>query len=443
MVGKKSQIIWREICDEESDIKNEYEEFEEISESSLDESEISSSNSHKYQTIYDEDKWVEKTEEVVKNTRDEVEVERKRKIRDHEKRDQWEAQTQEHHKSTDPLWRYYPKQVQNILKKKRIDRERLRRSLKPPGKRNYRILFTNVKFICSEEVNKASYMVKRMKDRYYKMIHAEKRVLKALREKGLHLDRKDFNIMEVFNSEFYNLISEYDQQSESVCYKKECSEDANQFESTSSKGSEKIREKQKEMSIGSKIDNGDVSQKTNEYWNFDLASLNKSWTPISCHFEPISNHSKLTHKSRSTFVSKKSQRMLFQDYQVERREQAHAHQSQGKDCICKWNKNNLLLYYPLFEYYPYVYESEDRSETHSFGHSELLRSLSMPIAHHYLDDRIIEQLDLERQPLANLTSQSINLCSVEIATPYRPVAKISLTAGSDFFATPSWKFFNV
>lgn len=30
---------------------------------------------------------------------------------------------------TEPMWRYYPKQVQSILKKKRVDRERLQRSL--------------------------------------------------------------------------------------------------------------------------------------------------------------------------------------------------------------------------------------------------------------------------------------------------------------------------
>lgn len=52
------------------------------------------------------------------------------------------------------LWKYYPKQVQNILKKKRIDRDRLQRSLKPPGKRNFKILFSNMEKVTVDEIEK-------------------------------------------------------------------------------------------------------------------------------------------------------------------------------------------------------------------------------------------------------------------------------------------------
>lgn len=43
-------------------------------------------------------------------------------------------------------------------------------------------------------------MFKEMSEEYYALKIAEKKVHRALREKGLYLDQKDFNIMEVFNN---------------------------------------------------------------------------------------------------------------------------------------------------------------------------------------------------------------------------------------------------
>ena len=393
MVGKSQLKVLREKSIASDNTRVKYIKFEEISESSYEDSEVSSNSSQESKEKYSRNNWLATTKSLFKSKSWEVEENPTYKELTYEQRHCKETMSEKEHRVHDMMWKYYPKQVQNILKKKRIDRERLRRSLKPPGKRNYKVLFANVKHICNEEVYRASHMMKRMKDNYYKMLHSERRVFKALREKGLFLDRKDFNIMEVFNSEFYNLSSEYDQESESVYLKRKFNDDVNEFESTSAKGSEAAKEKQKET-IEAKNDNGDVRHKFNEFCNFDIASLNKSWTPISCHFEPISNYSKLTHKSRSTFISRKSQRMLFQDCQVERREPSNCHMPQGKDFIWRWNKNNLLLYYPIFEIYPYAIDSDNHSETHSFEHSELLRSISMPIPHHYIEDKMIEPLGL-------------------------------------------------
>lgn len=393
MVGKNQLKVLREKSNLPENTRVKYIKFEEISESSCDDSDMSSSSSQTNQQKWSQINSIAATKSLLKSNSCDVEANSKYRQLAYEQRNRNESMSEKEHKVHDLMWKYYPKQVQNILKKKRIDRERLRRSLKPPGKRNYKVLFANVKHICNEEVYRASHMMKRMKDNYYKMLHAESRVFKALREKGLFLDRKDFNIMEVFNSEFYNWSSEYDEQSDSVYTKQKANDDVNEFESTSAKGSETVKQKQVEL-LEVKNDNGDARQKLTEFWNFDITSLNKSCTPISCHFEPISNYSKLTHKSRSTFVSRKSQRMLFQDCHVERREPVNWGSSQGKDFIWRWNKNNLLLYYPIFEFYPYAVESESHSESHSFEHSELLRSISMPIPHHYIEDKSIEPLGL-------------------------------------------------
>ena len=53
--------------------------------------------------------------------------------------------------ANDPMWEFYPKQVQNVLKKKRIDRDRLKRSLKTPGRRNYKTLFANLQKVWAKE----------------------------------------------------------------------------------------------------------------------------------------------------------------------------------------------------------------------------------------------------------------------------------------------------
>lgn len=223
------------------------------------------------------------------------------------------------------MWKFYPKQVQNILKKKRIDRERLRRSLKPPGKRNYKVLFSNVKRVSFEEVSKASEMFKGMKDTYYRLLHAENKIYKALREKGLFLDQKDFNIMEVLNSGLSNYSSEYDHQSEVSSEKKNEEIYVEEFESTSAK--QKINENSEKQ-----VSNPDI-EKENERCNLEIRSFDRSETPNSRSFEPISNHSKNTFKSQNTFISRHSHRMLLNEYPTERRIPVSHHFQPGKDFL--------------------------------------------------------------------------------------------------------------
>lgn len=221
---------------------------------------------------------------------------------------------------SDPMWNHYPKQVQNILKKKRIDRERLRRSLKPPGKRNYKTLFANIKKISDDQVNTSSSMFKEMKDVYYNLINAEKKVYKALHEKGLFLDQKDFNIMEVFNN-----YSDY--------YSDECSEDdyesrrkekhddiyVEEFESTSAKNREEKMLDGNDSVIEIDFIKDSETEKRKNSNLLDLPSVDHQGTPNSNTFERISHISKNTGKSFHTFGSKNSHRNLFAEYPTEKR----------------------------------------------------------------------------------------------------------------------------
>ena len=111
------------------------------------------------------------------------------------------------------MWNFYPARVQNTLKKKKIDKEKLNKSLKAPGKRNYKTLFSNVKKVTLAEINKSSLLFKEMTAEYNKLTIAENKVYRALQEKGLHLDREDFNIMEVFNHAYaeYSVASDHEE----------------------------------------------------------------------------------------------------------------------------------------------------------------------------------------------------------------------------------------
>jgi len=229
----------------------------------------------------------------------------------------------------DPMWVHYPKQVQNVLKKKRIDRERLRRSLKPPGKRNYKVLFANMKKVTEREVTKASTMFKDMKDVYYNLVSAEKKMHKALIEKGLFLDHKDFNIMEVFNSAYSEYS--YDERSE-IGYSNKKHNDAKiyveEFESTSAKN-------KAQRSENDAISVRDLHAQPIEALNknqispcFDLNSI--AGTPCSQQFEKFP----LSHKSQKNIDNhgyKSSHRMLFYDYPTEKRPQNKIQQNPKKD----------------------------------------------------------------------------------------------------------------
>lgn len=235
----------------------------------------------------------------------------------------------------DPMWRLYPKQVQNILKKKRIDRERLRRSLKPPGKRNYKTLFGNVKKVANEEVYKASSIFKDILGDYYKLINAEKKVYKALHEKGLFLDKKDFNIMEVFNAGYsdYSDYEEEEENDENVpiphnTYNSKHIE-VEEFEPTQ----HKIKEEKHSEGMMSHEDvhnyQNNLFKRQRDTPTLDLPSIDHYGSLTSPNFEKISNISRHSNDYQNNFVPKSSHRMLFQDYKVERRPKEFIHCSKN------------------------------------------------------------------------------------------------------------------
>jgi len=51
-------------------------------------------------------------------------------------------------------------------------------------------------------------MFKNITEEYRSLINAKNKIFKSLREKGLYLDQKDFNIMEVFNNAFSDYSDE-------------------------------------------------------------------------------------------------------------------------------------------------------------------------------------------------------------------------------------------
>ena len=173
------------------------------------------------------------------------------------------------------------------------------------------------------------------------------KVQRALREKGLFIARKDFNIMEVFNPGFSYYSSELDQQSELDSCKNEIG--IEELESTSAKINAKEQKLIKNSWPENSNENSQISIKEKEHSSLELRSVSRSGTPISYNFEPVSNNSKITNKSHNTFISKNSQRMLFQDYHTERRNHQNKNLNQGRDFIWHCNKNNLLEFYPIIE----------------------------------------------------------------------------------------------
>lgn len=242
------------------------------------------------------------------------------------------------------------------------------------------------------------------------LLMLKNKIQRGLREKGLFLSQKDFNIMEVFNPGFSCSYSVSDEQSEISSYKEEIQNNANELESTSAKNN---ATEQKLIKISSPINQNDNSNLSinNKYQSIlELRSISRSGTPISYNFEPVSNNSKMTNKSHNTFISRNSQRMLFQDYQTERRNHHNRNFQPGRDFICTWNKNNLLGFYPIIELHhqahPYIIDSDNDSDIPVLESSDLMRSLSMPIQHHEIEDKLIEPLGLERQPFSNLINFS-------------------------------------
>jgi hypothetical protein len=256
-------------------------------------------------------------------------------------------------------------------------------------------------------VAKSSIMFKNIKDVFYKLIKAEKVVRKALIQKGLFLDQKDFNIMEIFNSAYGNYSEDYD----SEYSERDKEQEHSYVQDAWANGGEKIEKLEKEEynSIPPlQLDANEHRQKpqlpTN---NFELSPVEPSGTPNSQNFDkfPLSQKS---HKSNLNFVSRSSNRLLFADYQVEKRPLAEKQAKPKKDFLWTCNhRNNLLAFYPIHELQhlklnPYLWEISD-SDDSQLSESDLMRSISMPIAsNHELEEKLIEPLSLERQPFSNL-----------------------------------------
>jgi hypothetical protein len=296
----------------------------------------------------------------------------------------------------EPMWRYYPKQVQSILKKKRIDRERLRRSLKPPGKRNYKHLFNNLQRVCSDEVTKASEMFKDIKDVNYKLKHAERKVRKALSEKGLFLDQHDFDIMAIFNQElsdsYFEEESENEKQQELKTEKRFEKIYVEEFDSRSDKGKLQAEKRQKLEMEKYSFRSSPVSseQILNMYCHKCKPSVNiVKCSPFSNGFEYKSHISRATYKSHVSFNSKNSRRVLFDEVHPEK---------------TRFEYNPFAGMEQLVRLQPVL----DSSDSHSMLEgSDLIRSISMPIPHPAeADNNIIQPCTLERQPFSSMMNYS-------------------------------------
>lgn len=111
----------------------------------------------------------------------------------------------------------------------------------------------------------------------------------------------------------------------------------------------------------------------------------------------------MTNKSHRSFASKSSQRLLFQDTAVEKREKKCHKQKKG-DFLCTCPKSHAYeqYYHALEPYYwrPYqLIALEDESDEDSIlGENDLVRSISAP-AHetHDSEDKLMDPLPLERQ----------------------------------------------
>lgn len=308
--------------------------------------------------------------------------------------------------ASENMWRYYPKQVQSILKKKRIDRERLRRSLKPPGKRNYKHLFANLQKVWKDEVSKASTMFKDLKDVFYKLTHAERQIRKALLEKGLYLDQKDFDIMAVFNQETSDSYYNSSQVDEDEWTEKEFENIyADDFDSTSAKlkleTEKRIKQDIDRLSIHS---HHNVKVPIIQSCTPEIPSLSKGSSPNSNIFDYKSHISRVTDHSQLSFIPKNSGRALFPEFKAERRWEMESSQNQHKHYICTWNCENKLQYMPFVYLEHNFRHGLESSDDHSIlDKTDLLRSISMPIPDpREVEDKLLQPLSLERQPFSSM-----------------------------------------
>lgn len=247
-----------------------------------------------------------------------------------------------------------------------------------------------------------------MSEEYYKLKIAERNVHKALREKGLFLDQKDFNIMELFNNAYSDYsFDEEEENKEPRPVRKfssisvdnlDCSLPVKRPDHLASSGNPYS----KPIGITNPFGRSSVGKDF-----LEVPSFSNSATPNSFTLEKMSLHSRFTNKTHQSFASKNSQRLLFQDATLERR-QKDPKKAKG-DFLCTCNHGHgLENYYQGIEFYPYrpyaLLDIESDSDDESIlRENELVRSVSAPLHEiHEPEEKLMEPLPLERQPFSNM-----------------------------------------
>jgi hypothetical protein len=251
-------------------------------------------------------------------------------------------------------------------------------------------------------------MFKGMTSEYCKLVNAEKKLHRALKEKGLFLDHRNFNIMEVFNYP-YSDYSDMDEENKTIVEQRN-------FEKIYVEGFDQTDAKFNAENIPVQLvrDNHGYKQKKlygKERENHErLLHRNNEIgsTPNSgFSFEGASHHSKNTHRSHNSISFKSSHRLLFgNEYQVEKRSK-----TTKKDFLCTCNRNIFLeqFHHPIMalqEQRENLYlQSEDESVESIWVDPNLMRSMSLPVSHQNdSEDKILEPLVLERQPLSAMVN---------------------------------------
>ena len=166
-------------------------------------------------------------------------------------------------------------------------------------------------------------MFKDMKGVYYKLINAERKIRRALLEKGLFLDDKDFDIMAIFNQELSDSYFDSDSEQNDIDSEKHFRKIyVNEFDDTPEKEKLKTEKRAKyeadRHSLESNL-NQDENLLAKPALPMPSISMSKGSSPKSNSFEYKSFVSKLTHKSNLSFRSKNSRRLLFDEYRPEKR----------------------------------------------------------------------------------------------------------------------------
>lgn len=202
-------------------------------------------------------------------------------------------------------------------------------------------------------MSRASVLFKDLKDIFYKLTNAERKIQRSLKEKGLFLDKKDFDIMAVFNQD----MSEYYEDDESELEHSEMRKISYYNKSDNEQNEVYSQTKREKIHVGD-FDSTSAKQRVEspkliEYSNRNMAGsssqipeakrlnpcsiqipgLSKASTPNSNGFDYLSHISRHTHKSNNTFRSDNSRRMLFPAFRTEKRAGGCHDSSGSKDFL--------------------------------------------------------------------------------------------------------------